>query len=386
MKLEGIRVLELSQFLPGPHLTMMMADHGAEVIKVEPPSGEPVRQVGLRQNGHSVWFRNTHRNKRCIVLNLKLDAAREAFLRLAAQADVIVEAFRPGVVDRLGIGYDAVRAINRRIVYCSISAFGQTGPAAHKPAHDIAVQAEAGLVSVNLGQDGQPAMPNLPAADMAASLMALSGILMALLRRETTGQGDHLDVAMYDALLAWTPNVMGPPFAESRAPVVKDERSWGGGSFYQLYTTADGQTLALGGAEHKFVENLLNALQRPDLIAAALQPPGPAHAPVRAYLREAFASRTLAAWTEFLNALDVAWSPVRSLHEAVTSPLAAARGMVVEQPAGQRHLGIPIKFRDEPGVLDGRLDELGASTDAVLRECGYSEQQLDALRVAGAII
>ena len=184
MKLQGIKVLDLSLFLPGPHLTMMMADHGAEVIKVEPPQGEPVRHVGLRQNGHSVWFRNTHRNKRCIALNLKLAAARDAFLTLARDADVIVEAFRPGVVDRLGVGYDAVRAINPGIVYCSISAFGQSGPMAHHPAHDIAVQAEAGLVSVNLGADGQPAMPGLPAADMAASLMALSGILMALLRRQ----------------------------------------------------------------------------------------------------------------------------------------------------------------------------------------------------------
>ena len=385
MKLQGVKVLDLSLFLPGPHLTMMMADHGAEVIKVEPPTGEPVRQVGLKQNGHSVWFRNTHRNKRCIVLNLKVDAARAAFLRLVARADVIVEAFRPGVVDRLGIGYEAVRAINPRIVYCSISAFGQTGPAAHKPAHDIAVQAEAGLVSVNLGQDGKPAMPGLPAADMAASLMALTGILMALYRREKTGLGDYLDIAMYDALLAWTPNVMGAPFAENRAPVVKDERSWGGGSFYQLYTAADGQTLALGGAEHKFVENLLNALHRPDLIAAALQPPGPAHEPVRAFLRLTFATRTLAEWSEFLKPLDVAWAPVRTLHEAVTSDLARARGMRVELPAGTPHLGIPIKFRHEPGVLDARLEDLGASTTEVLRECGYSEEELALMRELGAI-
>jgi crotonobetainyl-CoA:carnitine CoA-transferase CaiB-like acyl-CoA transferase len=385
MKLDGVKVLELSLFLPGPHLTMMMADHGAEVIKIEPPGGEPVRNVGLRQNGHSVWFRNTHRHKRCIVLNLKVDAAREVFLRLARDADVVVEAFRPGVVERLGIGYEAVRAINPRIVYCSISAFGQTGPAAHKPAHDIAVQAAAGLVSVNLGQDGKPAMPGLPAADMAASLMALTGILMALLRREKTGQGDFIDIAMFDALLAWTPNVMGPPFAQGRAPVVKDERSWGGGAFYQLYSTACGATLALGGAEHKFVENLLNYLQRPDLIAAALQPPGPAHEPVRAFLRHTFAGKTLAQWTPLLDALDIAWSPVRTLHEAVTSDVAKARGMRVELPQGQPHLGMPIQFRHEPGVLDPHLDELGASTEAVLLESGYAQDELAQLRALGAI-
>ena len=389
MKLQGIKVLDLSLFLPGPHLTMMMADHGADVIKVEPPQGEPVRHVGLRQNGHSVWFRNTHRNKRCIALNLKLAAAREAFLTLARDADVIVEAFRPGVVDRLGVGFEAVRAVNPRIVYCSISAFGQSGPMAHHPAHDLAVQAEAGLVSVNLGADGQPAMPGLPAADMAASLMALSGILMALLRRQATGEGDFLDIAMYDSLLAWTPNVMGPPFAEGRAPVVKDERSWGGAAFYGLYATACGRHLALGGSEPKFVNALLGALGRPELAPLALQLPGPGHEPVRAFLRQAFATRTLADWTAFLAPLDVAWAPVRTLHEAVSGELAAARGMVLrapqegpEGPQGPPHLGIPIKFRHEPGRVDPSLDELGASTEAVLREAGLDAAQIAAARGA----
>ena len=366
MKLEGVRVLDLSLFLPGPHLTMMMADHGADVVKVEPPTGEPVRNVGLRQNGHSVWFRNTHRNKRCIVLDLKTDEARAAFLTLAAGVDVIVEAFRPGVVERLGIGYEAVRAVNPGIVYCSISAFGQTGPMAHHPAHDLAVQAEAGLVSVNLGADGQPAMPGLPAADMAASLTALSGILMALLRRQTTGLGDYLDIAMYDSLLAWTPNVMGPVLAENRAPVVKDERSWGGAAFYGIYATACGGHLTLAGSEAKFVHALLGALGRPELAPLALQPPGAGHEPLRVFLRSTFATRTLAQWADFLAPLDVAWAPVRTLHEAVNSELAAARGMRVEQPAGQPHLGIPIKFRAEPGRLVGRLDDLGASTGPVL--------------------
>ncbi len=378
MKLQGIRVLDLSLFLPGPHLTMMMADHGAEVIKLEPPQGEPVRNVGLRQNGHSVWFRNTHRGKRCIALNLKQPAAREALLVLAARADVVVEAFRPGVVERLGVGYDAVRARNPGVVYCSISAFGQTGPAAHKPAHDLAVQAEAGLVSVNLGADGQPAMPGVPASDMAASLMALSGILMALLRRQQTGLGDYLDIAMYDSLLAWTPNVMGPPFAEDRAAVVKDERSWGGAAFYGIYACADGRHLTLGGSEHAFVENLLGALGRPDLVSLALQPPGPGHEPVRAFLRESFAKRTLADWTVLLDAMGVAWAPVRTLHEAVNSELAVARGMRVEAPAGQPHLGIPIKFTEEPGRINPSLDGLGASTAAVLREAGLSDEQIAA--------
>jgi crotonobetainyl-CoA:carnitine CoA-transferase CaiB-like acyl-CoA transferase len=385
MKLQGLRVLDLSQFLPGPHLTMTLADHGADVIKIEPPSGEPVRQVGLQQNGHSVWFRNTHRHKRCIVLNLKVPAARDAFLTLAKTSDVIVEAFRPGVVDRLGVGYTAVQALNPRIVYCSISAFGQTGPLSQRPAHDLAVQAQSGLLSVNLGADGQPAMPGVPASDMAASLTALSAILMALLRRESSGQGDYIDIAMHDSLLAWTPNVMGPPFAENRAPVVKDERSWGGAAFYGIYATADGQHLTLAGSEHKFVHLLLGQLGRPDLAPVALSPPGPAHEPVRAFLREAFRQRSLAAWTEFLSPLDIAWAPVLNLHQAVHSEHARARGLYTESPTGQPHLGPAIKFQHEPARLNPQLDALGESTSTVLREAGFDDAQIAAMKAAGAL-
>jgi crotonobetainyl-CoA:carnitine CoA-transferase CaiB-like acyl-CoA transferase len=385
MKLQGLRVLDLSLYLPGPHLTMTMADHGADVIKIEPPSGEPVRQVGLQQNGHSVWFRNTHRHKRCIVLNLKVPAARDAFLTLTKTSDVIVEAFRPGVVDRLGVGYAAVRALNPRIVYCSISAFGQTGPLSQRPAHDLAVQAQAGLLSVNLGADGQPAMPGVPASDMAASLTALSAILMALLRRETTGEGDFIDIAMVDSLLAWTPNVMGPPFADNRPPVVKDERSWGGAAFYGIYATADGQHLTLAGSEHKFVHALLHALGRADLAPLALSPPGPAHEPVRAFLRDSFKQRSLAAWTEFLSRLDIAWAPVLNLHQAVHSEHAKARGLYIEAPTGQPHLGPAIKFQHEPAVLNPHLDALGESSTAVLREAGFGDAQIAAMKAAGAL-
>ena len=164
MKLEGMRVLDLSLFLPGPHLTMMMADHGAEVVKVEPPSGEPVREVGLKQAGVSTWFRNTHRGKRCIVLDLKSEAGKAAFARLVEWADVVVEAFRPGVAARLGIDYARCKAINPKIVYCAISAYGQTGPQVARPAHDLAMQADSGVVSLNRAPDGAAASPHMPVA------------------------------------------------------------------------------------------------------------------------------------------------------------------------------------------------------------------------------
>lgn len=366
MKLEGVKVLDLSLFLPGPMLTLMMADHGAEVIKVEPAGeGEPTRHVGYRKDGESVWFRNTHRGKSSVQLNLKDPADHAVFMRLAAEADVVVEAFRPGVAERLGVDYDAVRAINPGVVYCSISAFGQDGPYRDRPAHDVAVQALAGVVALNEGQDGLPAMPAMPVADALGSLTALAGVLMALLRKRETGVGDYLDVAMFDSVLAWTPNVTGRIFTTGEAHVVKDERSWGGNAMYGLYRTADDRWLALGGAEVKFARNLLTPFGREDLVALAELPPGPGQAPLRAFLREAFAGRTLADWKAWFADKDVCWAPVRTLKDAFDDPALAARGMLSRDADGNEVVGTPIRFREEPAVIDSTLPGLDADGEAI---------------------
>ncbi len=377
MKLDGIRVLDLSLFLPGPMLTQTMADHGAEVIKIEPPGeGEPSRHLGYRTtDGVSVWFRNTHRGKKSIVLDLKTATGVEAFLRLAETADVVVEAFRPGVVDRLGVGYAAVAARNPRIVYASIAAFGQTGPEARRPGHDISIEAMAGVVSLNLGNDGKPTNPHMQVADLAGSLTALAGVLMALLRREKTGRGDYIDISMQDATMAWLPNLVGPVFAEDRPPVVKDERTLGGAALFALYETADNGHICLGGIEAKFVRNLLTALERPDLIPLGAEPPGPAQAPLKAFLREVFATRSRAQWEEWFADKDICFAPVLDLHEAFHSPQATAREMLVRDADGNLHIGLPIKFLDEPGRMDTRLPERGEHTRAVLEDVGLREDE-----------
>lgn len=381
MKLEGIRVLDLSQFLPGPHFTMMMSDHGADVIRIESPAGEPTREIGTRQDNESVWFRNTHRGKRSVVLNLKDPEGLQAFLDMARDCDVIVEAFRPGVVQRLGIGYEAIRAINPRVVYCSIAAFGQTGPLAQRPAHDLSIQAESGLVSLNLSADGSPAMPAIPSADMASSLMAMNGVLMALLRREKTGEGDYIDISMQDSLVSWLVNVVGPVFAEDRTLEPKNERSFGGAAMYNIYACADGKYLTLGGSEIKFAENLLNALGRPDLIPLCKRPPGPEQLPVKQFFTETFLSQPLAHWEALLAPLDVCWAPMKNLHEALQSPQLAAREMRLDfhidgDPARRvTEFGIPIKFQREPGHVRPEIPGLGEHTEEVLRELGMNEDQ-----------
>jgi crotonobetainyl-CoA:carnitine CoA-transferase CaiB-like acyl-CoA transferase len=385
VKLAGVKVIDLSLFLPGPHLTMMMADHGAEVTKIEPyDGGEPGRRIGLAEDGETVFFRNTHRGKRSLRLNLKHPEGREILLRLAEGADVLVESFRPGVVDRLGVGYASVAERAPQLVYCSISAFGQSGAYRDRPAHDLAVESMAGVVSVNLGPDDRPAMPGIPAADMAGSLMALSGILMALLRQRATGEGDHLDIAMYDALLAWTANVMGPVFVEDRAPVPKQERTWGGSAFYNLYETADGQWLALGASEPKFAETFLSNVGRDDLAPYAHRLPGEQE-PLIDYLRALFQKGTLAEWLAWLEGIDVAYAPVRSLADAIEDPNTRQRQMVLFDDRGRKHLGIPIRFAREPAQPQLRAPTFGEHTDEIAASLGYDPIQIKRLRSEGAI-
>ena len=355
MKLEGIRVIDLSLFLPGPYLTLLLADHGAEVIKVEPPGeGDPTRHLGPKDGGETVYFRNLNRGKKSVVVDLKNPADREALLKLCDTADVFVESFRPGVVERLGVGYEALRARNPRLVYCSISAFGQQGRMRERPAHDLAVEALSGILSIGLGQDGKPAIPALPLADLLASLHGLAGVLMALLRREKTGKGDFIDIAMHDSMLAGTPNVLGPTFAENRQPVPTHERSTGGSAFYRLYPSSDGRWLALGGQEMKFVRSLLGALGRLDL-APVCEKPGPHQRPVMEFLESYFSKRTLEENLKFLAPLDVCYAPVSTLPEAFD----AAADKLLKDRLGRRHLAPPIRFRDEPARPDLREPRLG---------------------------
>ena len=370
MKLSGIRVLDLTQYLPGPYLTKMMADHGAEVIKVETPEGEPTRKMGTPVAGQTGYFRETQRNKKSIVLNLKDVEDRESLLQLAEKSDVLVESFRPGVVDRLGIGYATLRERAPSIVYCSISAFGQTGPLRERPAHDLSIQAMTGYLAFGRGADGAPVLPGVQAADMASALTALAGILMALLRRAQTGQGDYLDVAMLDSLLAFTPHFADRVFVHGHAPVPAIERWWGGESFYNVYRTADGGHVTLGGSEPKFIENLLTALGRPDLIALAKQGHGSHQEPVKAFLAEVFATRTRDEWTQWFATRDVCYAPVYDLKEAYQDPQVRARKMVLDDPEAGGRLGTPIKFAAEPGRESGRAPGLGEHTDEILERIG----------------
>lgn len=349
-KLSGIRVVDLSQFLPGPMMSVMMADQGAEVIKVEPPHGDPARDQAPFDNyhgeEHSVWFANLNRGKKSVVLDLKTDAGKARLRELITGADVFVEGFRPGVMKRLGFDYDSVKAIKPDIVYCSISAFGQEGALAHHPAHDMAVQALAGFLAVNDGPDGTPVVPGAASADLASGLTALSAVLMALIGRNSTGEGAYIDCAMFDSLLPWCAHTAGSAIAGGPSPVSQSQRSLGGAGFYQIYATKDGKHVALGGREIKFAKNLLAALDRLDLLPFAQAPAGE-QGELIAFLAQTFATRTRDEWVCWFADKDVAFSPVLNFREAFDEPHIAQRGLLVEGEGGGNHIAPAIRFQAE---------------------------------------
>jgi crotonobetainyl-CoA:carnitine CoA-transferase CaiB-like acyl-CoA transferase len=372
MKLAGLKVIDLSVFLPGPYLTLALADHGAEVIKVEAPGeGDPAREIGVTDGATTAFFRNCNRGKKSVVIDLKSDGGRETLLGLCQEADVFVESFRPGVVERLGVGYEAVRARNLGIVYCSLSAFGQDGPYRDRPAHDIATMALGGALGLSLGRDDVPAMPGLATADMVSSLNALAAVLMALLRRQDTGEGDFIDVSMHHAVLAALPNVIGPGMVGEAQPNAKHQRTTGGSAFYQIYDTADGRHLVLGAQEIKFVRNLLNELGRPEFVALCEQGPGPHQAPLIDFLRRIFAAESLAHWETFFAPLDVSYAPVNTLREALDDANVRALGLVQRDGQGREHVMPVARFRNEPARPSLQEPALGEHNDLI----GAREEQ-----------
>lgn len=360
MKLAGLRVLDLSSFIPGPYLTLAMADHGAEVIKIEAPGGDPAREIGEKDGPHTVFFRNFNRGKKSIVLNLKNDADRETFLRLVEKADVIVESSRPGVAARLGVDYDTLKQHNPRIIYCSITAFGQDGPYAQRPAHDLALEAYSGLLSVNADPAGHPVIPAIPNADILSALQGLSAVLMALYARERSNQGDYIDISMHEAVTGAMLNILGPTLAENRQPIPSHERSLGGSAFYRIYDTLDHRQLVLGGQEIKFVHTLLGALHRMDLAPLCERGPGPHQQPVIDLLQKTFGEMTLAQATAFLGRLDICWAPVNSIVEGLDDPQLAYRKFILRDEDGRRHIRSPIRFAAEsslPSLNSPALDQ-----------------------------
>jgi crotonobetainyl-CoA:carnitine CoA-transferase CaiB-like acyl-CoA transferase len=391
MKLEGVKVLDLSLFLPGPAVSLMMADHGAEVIKIENPKApEPTRFKQFfpwEQGDSTVMFRTTQRGKKGLTLNLKDAAAKEILMKLVKEADVFIESFRPGVMKRLGIDYDTLRKVNPGIVYCSMSAFGQDGPWRDRPAHDTAAVAAAGVLSLTKSPEGDsgPAIIGVAISDMMSSHLAFGGIMMALYRRQQTGEGDYVDISMFESVLNASPNIVGPVFGGNQVPERLRERTHGGNAMLNIYELKDGTHLALGGGEHKFVEELFNGLGRPEFIDPVTGPAGEGHWPAIAFLREEFRKKTRAEWEAWFEGRDICWMPVMDMKEAWDTEQVWQREMRIKDPQGNDHMGIPIKFKNEPGKVNFDLPAVGGHTEEILKGLGYGDADIKALKDAGAV-
>jgi alpha-methylacyl-CoA racemase len=385
--LEGVRVLDLTRLLPGGFCTLLLADMGADVLKVEdtgtgdyirwmPPyyGGEEQRQDGIA----SAYFLALNRNKRSLRLNLKDERGRDVLLRLVEDYDVVVESFRPGVMDRLGVGYEALRARNRRVIYCPISGYGQDGPLTARSGHDTNYLALTGLLGLTGRRGGPPIQSAGQIADLGGGgLMAAVGILAALHERERSGEGQVVDVSMTDGALSWLAMVAARYFAEQQVPRRGEPELAGGIACYFPYETKDQKWVSLGALEPKFWQNWCNGAGRPDLIEKQFEhPDSEAGAEIAAVFRE----RTRDEWTAFAGEHDCCLEPILDLDEVLDSELVRARGMVVEldQPGigPVKQVGAPIKLSRTPADTTGAAPALGADTDEVLREIGVDPQPL----------
>ncbi len=384
--LAGIRVLDLTRLLPGPVCTLYLADLGADVVKVEDTgAGDYARSLGNRPGTVSTFFRAVNRNKRSIALDLKDRRGRDAFLALARDADAVVESFRPGVVSALGVDYAAIAAINPRIVYVSISGYGQTGPRAQHAGHDINYLGYAGVLDQIGARGGPPALSNLQIADLlGGAAPAAIALLAALVGAQRTGRGRLIDVAMADASLAHSIFALHALEQWGRVLPRGEDLLTGGVPCYGVYPTQDGRWLAVGALEDKFWKALCAALERPDLVAGQFAQ-GEDGARVRGELERVFAAAPLAAWVDRLAAVDCCVTPIATLSEALADPQFTAREMVVTRPDGSREYAPPFKLSGHRVDLTREAPAQGEHGAEILREAGYDDAAIDALVAAGVV-
>jgi crotonobetainyl-CoA:carnitine CoA-transferase CaiB-like acyl-CoA transferase len=384
--LAGIRVLDLSRLLPGGYCSLLLADYGAEVLKVEDTGAgdylrwAPPQHPGAQPSAASAMFLALNRGKQSIRLNLKVREGQEVLFRLVREHDVLLESFRPGVMERLGVGYERLRAEHPGLVYCAITGYGQDGPDRDRPGHDLNYLARGGLLGLTGERDGPPVAAAGQIADLGGgALMAAFGILAALHERDRSGEGQLVDVSMTRGAQSWLAMVAARFFADAAVPRRGELELAGGLACYRTYACADGW-VALGALEPKFWQALCAGLDRPDLVDRQLDPA------VAGELEVVFAARTRAEWAAFARAHPCCLEPVLDLDEALDADPGAV--VTVDQPGAERPvrlLGPPVALSRTPpdGTRPGPA--LGADTDAVLAALGYDAGAVEELKAAGAV-
>ena len=393
LALAGVKVLDLTQIMAGPYCAMTLGDMGADVVKVEKPNGgDDARRMGPPFiKGESAAFLGINRNKRSIVVDMRTDGGREIVQNLARRSDILLQNFRPGSLERMGLGYEQVREINPAIVYCTISGFGSTGPYARRGGFDLVAQGMSGLMSVTGHPGAPPAKVGVPICDLNAGAFAAIGVLTAYINRLRTGAGQHVDTSLLEGGIAYTFWESAMHFATGETPGPKGSAHRLTAP-YQAFETADGH-INVGAANQANWERLCAAIGRDDL-ATDPRFANPSDRmdnleALAATLEETFARETSDHWLTALDAAGVPAGPIYALDEVYADPQVRARDMVVETEhpvAGRvRNIGIPIKLSETPGAFRRPAPTLGQHTDEILRELGVSDERVSELRAAGVV-
>jgi len=382
--LAGVRVVDLTRYIPGPYCTMLLGDLGADVIKVEePPIGDPVRAVPPAVDGESALHAALNRSKRSVVVDIRQEAGASVVRRLAAKADVFIEAYRPGALDRRGLGADLLLEENPRLLYCSLTGYGQDGPLAGRAGHDIDYLALGGLLGTLREGEGRPVLPGTQIADMTGGLLATIGILAGLQARERTGRGQRVDVSMLEGVLA----LMTVPAARTAAGAPEKSELTGSHAGYNVFRCRDGKHVAVGALEPKFWESLCRALGLEDEARHQWERGEKRRETLEAFER-AFASRDRDDWLRDLQGADACVEPVLDVAEALEHPQVKARGAVTEVQAGGvriRTVASPLRLRETPVATRRPVPGLGEHTDEVLQELGFDGDEIARMRAVGVV-
>ncbi|WP_313371526.1 CoA transferase [Achromobacter animicus] len=392
MPLSGFRILDLTRIISGPFCTSLLADMGAEVIKIETPGeGDPVRAQGVIRDGLSWYFANYNRNKKSVTLDLYSEEGKAVLRRLIAECDVIVENYRPGVMQKMGLGDEALKALKPDIIHCSINGFGTTGPYRDRPAFDFIAQAMSGFMSLNGAESQPPMRAGPPISDLVAGMNGALGIVAALLRRERTGQGDSVSVSLLGSMIGLLSFQASNYFADGRLPA-RTGNDHGIASPYGLFETADGQ-VAIAPSNDVVYHKLLEALELPELRADPRFATNADRMRNRGAITEAIQTRTRqhtsAHWIERLNRFGVPCGQVLNLQEVFEDPQVQDQRMAVDVPHGDhgdvRMLGFPIKFAQAEARPVQAAPALGADTRDVLLRFGFAQEDIRGLQERGVI-
>ncbi|MCP1622941.1 CaiB/BaiF CoA transferase family protein [Pseudomonas nitroreducens] len=388
--LASLKILDFSTLLPGPFASLLLADMGAQVLRVESPTRmDLVRVLPPHVDGTSASHAYLNRNKRCIALDLKQAEAVEVVKQLVQEYDIVLEQFRPGVMDKLGVGYEALKAINPKLIYVSITGYGQTGPLRDRAGHDINYLALAGVASYTGRRESGPLPLGVQLADIGGgSLHGVMGLLAAVIHRQQTGEGQQVDVSMTDCAFSLH-GMAGAGYLAAGVEPEMEGLALNGGSFYDYYRTRDGRWFSVGSLEPQFMQQFCAVIGRPELAARGLSPKPEDQQALKREIAIEFEKQDFAQWQERFAALDACVEPMLSLAEAVEHPQLVERGVVTQVPNGkggeQRQMACPIRFSaglPEPRHIGAAL---GAHTAEVMAELGYTDEQVAALKAAKVI-